>query len=741
MELKNDLHVFAGMQRDVDIAKHKPEYLYDAYNIRIDSREDNTLLGITNEKGPDLVNSFSGKYVGHIVVENEYIILFLHNANIIKREVEGSIYYTSTNSPAIPLNNETRLTGKDVIIKISKGTTRENPLYEFLFIGNLNFDINHTIQGIYRYESSEIRKIYWVDGLNQPRMINIMKQWDSVEDNDTISTRFDFIQTLTLQEEISVEKSIGGTFSPGVIQYAFSYYYLNGQESNLFYVTPLYYIGKENTKSVSPEGASNSAFNITISNYENKFDYIRIYSIHRTSENSVGEYKIVKDINIKDKTGTLKYTDYGNSGSSIGAMDLYYIGGEVITPDTICYKDATLFLANFKYNLNILRGSTLSFTSQCIKADLDSTIPKFRGGEHYLFGIQVQDKYGIWSDPYLLEEQTISDTQVLNKVEYTVDGLPSNAVKARGVCVLPTLQQRNIIASGVINPVLYQNNQSIINEHTIFQSSWFFRPQHEADLPGYHFEHNESIYGTHLYSDNPSIDVEIEGGGRGSSDTDFIISYNVVDLYSPDAEFDTLSFTDNNSIQVKYIGDVQILTYGTGILNIVALHQLNLKAASDGMSPVGRVIVDNGIIDHYFEYEEKIDNNGNTETIQKYYYIFPWTSSGSFTEPSHKTVTLDTDNDTVDNLEVTFNHLRHNRLLRWIDGNTVFSDSPKELITGSYKQYYKENENISLGLNGNYYLGQIDTVLRTPAVGKKYKLSKSSNEWISDFQERRLIEH
>ena len=245
MELKNDLHVFAGMQRDVDIAKHKPEYLYDAYNIRIDSREDNTLLGITNEKGPELINSFSGKYVGHIVVENEYIILFLHNANIIKREVEGSIYYTSTNSPAIPLNNETRLTGKDVIIKISKGTTRENPLYEFLFIGNLNFDINHTIQGIYRYESSEIRKIYWVDGLNQPRMINIMKQWDSVEDSDTISTRFDFIQTLTLQEEINVEKGIGGTFSPGVIQYAFSYYYLNGQESNLFYVTPLYYIGKE----------------------------------------------------------------------------------------------------------------------------------------------------------------------------------------------------------------------------------------------------------------------------------------------------------------------------------------------------------------------------------------------------------------------------------------------------------------------------------------------------------------
>lgn len=46
-----DSHVFQGMQRDLDVAKHPSNFLYDARNIRLTAREGDTMLAITNEKG------------------------------------------------------------------------------------------------------------------------------------------------------------------------------------------------------------------------------------------------------------------------------------------------------------------------------------------------------------------------------------------------------------------------------------------------------------------------------------------------------------------------------------------------------------------------------------------------------------------------------------------------------------------------------------------------------------------
>lgn len=44
-------------------------FLWDAHNIRITDKEDNTLFSITNEKGTsDPLVTLNGKYVGHCVL-------------------------------------------------------------------------------------------------------------------------------------------------------------------------------------------------------------------------------------------------------------------------------------------------------------------------------------------------------------------------------------------------------------------------------------------------------------------------------------------------------------------------------------------------------------------------------------------------------------------------------------------------------------------------------------------------
>ena len=51
MKNKADFKI-KGMQRDLSVSTFNPEYAYENMNIRITPTEDNTLLSITNEKGP-----------------------------------------------------------------------------------------------------------------------------------------------------------------------------------------------------------------------------------------------------------------------------------------------------------------------------------------------------------------------------------------------------------------------------------------------------------------------------------------------------------------------------------------------------------------------------------------------------------------------------------------------------------------------------------------------------------------
>jgi hypothetical protein len=44
---------------------------------------------------------------------------------------------------------------------------------EVLYNGNLGFNIDNPIECLTSYETEDIQKVYWVDGINPPRVINI----------------------------------------------------------------------------------------------------------------------------------------------------------------------------------------------------------------------------------------------------------------------------------------------------------------------------------------------------------------------------------------------------------------------------------------------------------------------------------------------------------------------------------------------------------------------------------------
>lgn len=272
-------HVIQGMQKDTSKSKLSKEFAFDAKNIRITAREDNSLLSVTNEKGNKFEKSFLGNYVGHCVINNQLVL------------------FTTT--------------GNTDFIFLYDSDLRPMPLYS----GNLNFSVDNPLETLGVYENEDIQKVYWVDGINQPRVINI--KGDKSRFSDSF---FDFVPELKLEETVEVEAiNNSSLFAPGVIQYAFSYYNKYGQESNIFDVTPLCYITHKERGASPEEIIKDIAFKIKVDNVDTTFNYIRIYSIHRTSLDAAPTVKRIIDLpisipeeytEIKESVTTYNVSDY-----------------------------------------------------------------------------------------------------------------------------------------------------------------------------------------------------------------------------------------------------------------------------------------------------------------------------------------------------------------------------------------------------------------------------------------------
>ena len=204
--MKEETHIFQGMKRDVHQIRQDGKFLWDAHNIRITSREDSTGFSITNEKGTlDTGVSFIGYYVGHCVL-GKYLVVFTAGT-------DGSNNYI--------YRVEKTEDGYDLIVLFHE---------ESAWSGSWNPD--NPIEAIGVYETELVQKVYWVDGINQPRVINITKpELDPTLEFPYYNKEdFNFTPALSLNEKVKVVKSYGnGEFSSGVIQYAMSYYCKYGQ--------------------------------------------------------------------------------------------------------------------------------------------------------------------------------------------------------------------------------------------------------------------------------------------------------------------------------------------------------------------------------------------------------------------------------------------------------------------------------------------------------------------------------
>lgn len=397
-----------GMNRDLSVSAFNPEFAFENMNLRLSTVEGNTMLSWVSERGTLLMPckeydnietdaTISGAPIGTAVINHKLVLFTTPNTAVDYSSDHDRIYLITFNDD------------KDKLV-IKK-------LYE----GNLNFCTKNPIETLVSYESETIQKVYWTDGRNQPRMINIVGNI-----KPDVDGQFDFVLSVALNEDIFIEKTVGGVFDPGTIQYCFTYLNSYGQQTNIIKVTPLYYTTNVD-RGVSPENKSNSKFNIYLYDLDTNFDYVRLYAISRSSLDGSVNVRLLEDlpmsnisnitINGEIKQG-LKYVDIGTGGSSVDPYELFYLGGKEVTALTMSDKDNTLFLGN----LNIINSDITPIQYYFDKQRLNSnSIITFRNGfisNYYLISVPLTDfimtgsegayKYTLKDNPETVNGQNIS---------------------------------------------------------------------------------------------------------------------------------------------------------------------------------------------------------------------------------------------------------------------------------------------------------------------------------------------
>lgn len=307
-----------GMHKDLSISAINNEYSYENHNVRIDKANSENLLSLINERGPLKLK---------IVDENNEIINF-NNITIEEElftslDIIGSAYINETivifgqllgesMHPALGRRICDIIFTLKEIKHVTPITFKYVPLvYSLGYLGQsseLNFSNYYPIKCTTYEESKYINKVYWVDGINSLRSININDEETSLKKR---LHNINSIPKLQLKEDVSIVKNYGAEalFPSGMIQYAFTYYNKFGQESNIFYISELIPLSYSD-RAGSPEEIINCNLSISIFNLDYNFEYIRPYSVIRTSLNGTPEVKKLQDIKIPtNKTNEVEYKD------------------------------------------------------------------------------------------------------------------------------------------------------------------------------------------------------------------------------------------------------------------------------------------------------------------------------------------------------------------------------------------------------------------------------------------------
>ena len=352
-----------GMNQDVTKSKHPEKFYYSANNIRILSTNKESTFSVTNEQGNSLqiqIPSITIDSDDNTITYNDESLGYSQTSVMPEIEYQlfnGILPYTSSSQKIIG-NTVTR----DSIILFTTDDLGMDCIWEvnniledsyditLLYVRNLNFSSKCPIQALFNYENEKIQKVYWVDGLNQLRFINIKHSTDNGDLEELIDLDSDIINIVSnykITQPIVSNTILGGTHTAGMIQYAYNLYRLNSSQTKLSPLTELVALDKSTLGGGEVNEVVGCTPVIKMNGLDQSFTHIRLYAIKYTSYNQIPSISLILDAEIPS-TGNITYYDNGGIIQEVSLEEFTFLGSEPVSPKHIESKDNRLFSANLR---------------------------------------------------------------------------------------------------------------------------------------------------------------------------------------------------------------------------------------------------------------------------------------------------------------------------------------------------------------------------------------------------------
>jgi hypothetical protein len=361
---------YTGMNQDISKSKYNEAYVngqktsngfyFEGRNIRIVATDSQTTGSVTNEKGNKLILSipspvidYTNKIISWTGMTNPSGLSYttdeinkqLQSKTINQSGVQQIIGHSNSREDIILLTTDNN--GFDCIWKIEIFTDQ----LQLLYIRDLGFSTDNPLQVLDNFENEKIDKLYWVDGINQMRSLNLNHSIKNDDLEELIDLPYSIINmvgkyNITEPEIIDVIK--GGTHTAGRIQYAYNLYRLNALQTKTSPLSRMISL----TKGAGAGGGNvNEVVSaipvIRISGIDQNYTHIKVYAIKYTSYNGAPSITVISDSYIP-QSGTLDIFDDGTNISSVSLEEFLFLGSDVIIPQHINSKFNRLFFANYK---------------------------------------------------------------------------------------------------------------------------------------------------------------------------------------------------------------------------------------------------------------------------------------------------------------------------------------------------------------------------------------------------------
>lgn len=293
--------------------------------------------------------------------ENIRIIANDNSSTGVMQNIEG----VRKLNPTLTLNGETIVHTNTIrdwaIVFTKKGSNFNIYRYDFgasetepivtTVASNVALDIpiidgHYAVSSVCKWESDDLVKIYWCDGVHQIRVLNVATTHPNLN-----------VDSLNISPKSQLPplffKGLGtGGLKAGKYQYCYQLFNPRTSETSISVLSPIITVSRslENTNSQdiygsSKEETTNRSIKLQTTVDTNSFSRARIISIYYSSNTAEPVITVIDEISISNNT--LVYEDKG--GSVIDELTLEEFNGlstYIFTPKVIESKDNMLFAAN-----------------------------------------------------------------------------------------------------------------------------------------------------------------------------------------------------------------------------------------------------------------------------------------------------------------------------------------------------------------------------------------------------------